>query len=66
MTAQKRRVLLTENETAERLGLSPHTLTVWRSTRRYDLPFIKLGRSVRYAEDAIERFIESRTVGATE
>jgi predicted DNA-binding transcriptional regulator AlpA len=62
---QNRRVLLTEAAAAERLGIKPSTLTVWRSTRRYDLPYVKVGRSVRYTEDAIEQFIVGRTIGAT-
>ena len=56
------RRLLTESEAAERLGLKQGTLTVWRSTRRYDLPYIKCGRSVRYSEDSIEQFLTARTV----
>ncbi len=59
----ERRRLLTESEAAERLGLKPQTLTVWRSTRRYELPYIKCGRSVRYTEDAIDQFLTARTIG---
>jgi len=56
--------LLTETQAAEILGVKPTTLQVWRSTRRYQLPYIKAGRLVRYRQSAVEAFISSRTVGA--
>ena len=53
--------LLTAPEAAELLGVTVGTLSVWRCTGRYSIPFVKIGRSVKYRRDAIERFIESRT-----
>ena len=55
--------LLTEQQAAERLGVKPTTLQVWRSTRRYPLAFVKVGRNVRYRSSALERFLTERTVG---
>lgn len=52
--------LLTPDETAERLGVLTKTLDVWRCTQRYNLPYVKVGRLVRYRESDIEAFIESR------
>lgn len=52
--------LLTPDETAERLGVLTNTLDAWRCTRRYDLPYVKVGRLVRYREIDVEAFIESR------
>jgi len=54
--------LLTTREAAEILGLQPNTLTYWRSTGRYSLPFVKSGRLVMYRIEDIEAFIERRTV----
>jgi hypothetical protein len=54
--------LLTEVQAAEELGVEPVTLQVWRSTRRYDLPYVKVGRLVRYRRSAIEQFLAARTV----
>ncbi len=54
--------LLTENETAAFLGAAPDTLAVWRCTRRYSLPYIKIGRLVRYRESDVIAFLESRTI----
>lgn len=52
--------LLTPEQTAERLGVLTKTLDVWRCTQRYALPYVKVGRLVRYRESDIEAFIESR------
>jgi len=52
--------LLTVADTAEILGVAPHTLAVWRSTGRYDLPYVKTGRLVRYRLADLEAFIERR------
>ena len=54
--------LLTEDEAAEILGVTPQTLSVWRCTRRYPLAFIKAGRLVRYRQEDLKKFIESRCV----
>ena len=56
--------LLTEAEAADYLSVEPQTLCAWRCTRRYNLPFIKVGRLVRYRPEDLEEFLESRTMGA--
>lgn len=53
--------LLDNKTTAEVLGVSPATLDIWRCTGRYGLPFIKVGRKVRYKAEDIRAFLESRT-----
>ena len=55
--------LLTPDEVANNLGVTTHTLAVWRSTGRYNLPYVKSGRLVRYREDDVQAFIESRVCG---
>ena len=55
--------LRAEHEAAQILGVTPGTLSVWRSTRRYPLPYVKVGRLVRYRDSDLLRFIEARTVG---
>ena len=54
------RELLDESQAADYLGLSPGTLSVWRSTGRYALPFIKVGARVRYRRDSLDSWLESR------
>jgi len=53
--------LIGEQEAAEILGLSPGTLSVWRSTGRWGLPFIKVGRNVRYSRTGLNTWLVSRT-----
>lgn len=62
------RDLLDEKTTAEFLGVEPGTLSVWRSTGRYAVPFVKVGHLVRYRRSDLEIWLESRTrpSGATE
>ncbi|MGI8896133.1 MAG: helix-turn-helix domain-containing protein [Casimicrobiaceae bacterium] len=50
---------------ADYLGLRPSTLEVWRCTGRYELPFEKVGRSVRYRKSALDRWRAGRTHTAT-
>lgn len=52
--------LLTEVQATEFLDLRPGTLCVWRSTKRHNLPFIKVGRNVRYRERDLAKWLESR------
>lgn len=54
--------LLTEKETASRLGVSPTTLRTWRCRRRYQLAFVKVGGRIRYTASAIQKFIETSTI----
>lgn len=53
--------LLDDIDAAAALNTSPGTLSVWRSTGRYNLKFIKVGRKVRYKAGDLRAFIESRT-----
>jgi len=54
--------LLTPDQTATALNTQPSTLQVWRSTHRYDLPYVKIGGRVMYRLSAINTFIDSRTM----
>ena len=56
--------LLDEKQAAEILTVTPGTLSVWRCTRRYPIPYVKVGRAVRYRLADLEAFMQSRTVGA--
>lgn len=53
--------LLTRKEAAEFLGVTEHTLAVWASTKRYDLPYIKVGRLVKYRYSDLLGFIDRNT-----
>jgi hypothetical protein len=51
---------LDENSAAALLDVSPGTLSVWRSTGRYGIPFLKIGRNVRYRRSDLLAWLTSR------
>lgn len=51
--------LLTERQVAELLGVRPHTLAVWRSTRKVPLLYVKVGKAVRYRRRDVEAFLQA-------
>ena len=53
--------LIDEKAAAEILAISPGTLSVWRSTGREKLAYIKVGSCVRYSRKALQEYLESRT-----
>ncbi len=53
-----------EKRVAEVLGVKVSTLTNWRSTGRYRLPYIKVGRLVRYRVADLAQWIAQRRQGA--
>ncbi|MFM0041642.1 helix-turn-helix domain-containing protein [Paraburkholderia sediminicola] len=53
---------LTPEQAAEILGVSPYTLSNWRVGKRQPLPYVKLGRLVRYRRADIEAFLSSNLV----
>jgi len=53
--------LLTTEQTAARTGLSVNTLLKHRKQHR-GLPFVRLGRTVRYRTVDVEAFLAARTV----
>ena len=54
--------LVNEREAARILCVSPGTLSVWRSTRRWPLPFVRVGSAIRYSVAALEKFVAERTI----
>lgn len=52
--------LLTTEEVAEQLAIAPATIVAWRCTKRVLLPFVKIGRRVRYEPAAVERFVAAQ------
>lgn len=57
---------LSRKEAAEYLGLQEQTLAAWATTKRYPLPYIRVGRRIKYRITDLEKFLELRTVGAPE
>lgn len=54
--------LLTRDQAAEYLGITPRTLAVWACVKRYNLPYVKVGRLVKYRRSDLDAFIARRTV----
>ena len=46
---------------AEVIGVKPSTLALWRSTGRYNLPYVKAGRLVQYRLTDVVKFLMRRT-----
>lgn len=57
--------LLSDHQAAEVLKTKAATLSVWRCTGRYALPYVKVGRRVRYRAGDLKAFIARRTVDHT-
>lgn len=55
--------LLSRKEAAAYLGIAEMTLSIWKSTGRYNLPVVKIGRLVKYKKSDLDAFIERRTTG---
>jgi len=55
--------LLTTKQVSALLGVSEQTLAIWRSNKRYNLPYVKVGRYVRYKAADVMDFVRRRTVG---
>lgn len=53
--------LLTPEQAAKMLGCAEQTLAVWRTSKRYSLRYVRVGRLIRYKLSDIEAFIEART-----
>jgi len=53
----------TREQAAKVLHKKPQTLAVWASTKRYNLPILKIGRSVLYKPAHVIALAESGLVG---
>lgn len=51
---------------AEYLGVTENTLNVWRCTKRYPIPFIKVGARVFYWKKDLDAWLASRTIAVGE
>lgn len=54
--------LINTFEASNILGVTIETLNVWRCTKRYPLPYVKIGSKVMYKIDDINEFIQNQTV----
>lgn len=59
------RSLLTPGQAAEQLNIPVSTLSRWRSERR-ELPYVTVGRLIRYRQIDIDRWVDDNTVTPVE
>ncbi|HMZ54434.1 MAG TPA: helix-turn-helix domain-containing protein [Azospira sp.] len=64
MKQQTSNELLSREQAAAYLGVRSHTLAVWASNKRYAIPYIKVGRLVKYRKGDLDRFLANRTCNA--
>jgi len=55
--AAMRSELLSRTEAAAYLGVAKQTLAIWKCTKRYNLPYVKIGKLVKYRKSDLDRFI---------
>jgi excisionase family DNA binding protein len=56
--------LYSRDEAACYLGVTSKTQAVWACTKRYNLPFVKIGRLAKYRKTDLDAFIARRTVNS--
>ena len=56
------KILLTQQEAANCLGTTVGTLNVWRHLGKNTIPFVRLGRSIRYRKEDLEEWIAAHVV----
>ena len=61
-TGQKQK-LMNSREAAELLGVRPDTLSVWRCTKAVQIPYIKVGKLVKYRPQDLEAYLEQQRRG---
>lgn len=54
--------LVSSDEAASYIGIQPGTLEVWRCTKRQRIPFLKVGRLVKYRLRDLDAWLASRAV----
>lgn len=53
--------LFTRAQAAAYLGVSPSSLATWACRQTHPIPYIKIGRSVRYRRADLDAFLEHNT-----
>jgi excisionase family DNA binding protein len=62
--SRTRRKLLTTDEFADALGLSPKTVRQWTWMRK--VPFVRVGRAIRFQPETVDEILNRGTVPALE
>ena len=54
--------MLSSREAAEFLGVSTGTLSNWRCNKRVDIPYFKIGGSIKYSKERLLDYLMSQEV----
>ena len=54
--------LLNVTEAAKYLDIQPGTLRIWKCTNRYQIPYVRVGRLIRYHQADLDAFLSQRRV----
>jgi excisionase family DNA binding protein len=55
--------LMSRQSAADYLGVGMQTLAAWACNKRYQLPYVKIGRRVMYRQSDLDAFIARNLVG---
>lgn len=58
--------LLCRKDAARYLGIATQSLAQWAVSRRYDLPYISIGRKAMYRKTDLDAFIEANVQGGNQ
>lgn len=59
----KSEIIFSREEAAAYLKISPSTLANWACTKKFVIPYFRVGRSVRYRKCDLDAFIQKGLVG---
>ena len=57
--------LLNTEEAAQYLRTQPQTLENWRCNKRYALPYVRVGRLIRYRREDLDAWLSKREIRPT-
>lgn len=56
------REIMSRKEAAKYLGIAESTLANWASTKKYHIPYFRVGRQVKYRRKDLDEFMENNRV----
>lgn len=56
------REIMSRKEAADYLGISESTMANWACTKKYHIPYFRVGRKVKYRRQDLDEFMENNRV----
>jgi excisionase family DNA binding protein len=60
--SQQPHPLYSSRDAANYLGIAGGTLEIWRCTKRHQIPFIRVGRLIKYRKVDLDAWLDAQTV----